>query len=649
MLASTLLVGVTERVDAQRPTKTSDESLLLNEIPTVFGASRFDQAVTDAPASVSIITADDIAAYGWRTLAELMRTVRGFYVTNDRTYSYVGTRGFARPRDYNTRILLLVDGVRVNENVFDGAYVGFESLVDLSSVERVEVIRGPASSVYGANALFGIINVVTVRGRAVSGARISVDVGSFGSRELAANAGRRLASGLELYAAIGHRQSHGQDLYFREFDTPSTNHGMAVGRDGETRRRFFGKAEWGPIALESTINLRDKVMPTAAYETLFNQGRLAYTDNLRNVMLRFRPTGTDRSRISGSLVLNRYDYDGVYPYDSSTTVDWAHGRWAVAELQYSRRVRSAHRLVIGGAYTRNWRQDQGLGVVGEQPDFTDNTRSDTRGVFALTEIRLRPRLLLNGGVRYDHSARIGDNLHPRAGVIYTFGTGSAAKALYGSAFRAPNNYERFYGDGGVTQKANPGLTPELVTTSELLIEHVLSRHVKMTATVYRYEAKQLIDLVVDPTDGLLQFGNRGRGRGEGFESEVELDLTAFKARGGYALQRAWDPAKGEPLSNSPQHIGNLNATAPIAGDRLQLGVEVRALSARRSTRGDAVAGHVVSNVVLSSRRLLPKLDLSVGVFNALNARYADPVSAEHAQRAITQDGRSLRVSAAFVF
>ena len=92
------------------------EDLMRIEVQRVFGASERLQPVTEAPSSVTIVTADEIARYGYRTLADILRSVRGFYVSNDRNYSYLGVRGFARPGDYNTRVLLLLNGHRVNDN-----------------------------------------------------------------------------------------------------------------------------------------------------------------------------------------------------------------------------------------------------------------------------------------------------------------------------------------------------------------------------------------------------------------------------------------------------------------------------------------------------------------------------------------------------
>ena len=142
--------------DTRDLTQLSLEELLDVRIPTVYAASKFEQKVTEAPASVSIITADQIRMYGYRTLADILRGVRGFYVTYDRNYSYLGIRGFSRPGDYNSRVLLLIDGHRVNENIFGSALIGTEGTLDVDLIERVEVIRGPSSSLYGTNAFLGV-------------------------------------------------------------------------------------------------------------------------------------------------------------------------------------------------------------------------------------------------------------------------------------------------------------------------------------------------------------------------------------------------------------------------------------------------------------------------------------------------------------
>ncbi|WP_347272711.1 Plug domain-containing protein [Candidatus Kuenenia sp.] len=146
--------------DIQNPADTTSfnllsmniEDLMEIEIATVYAASKYKQKVTEAPSSVSIVTVDDIKKYGYRTLADILRSIRGLYVTYDRNYSYLVSMGFLRSGDYNSRYLSMVDGLRLNDAVYDTASIGTEFVLDVDLIDRVEVIRGPGSSLYGSNA-----------------------------------------------------------------------------------------------------------------------------------------------------------------------------------------------------------------------------------------------------------------------------------------------------------------------------------------------------------------------------------------------------------------------------------------------------------------------------------------------------------------
>jgi outer membrane receptor for ferrienterochelin and colicins len=103
------------------PTTLSLEDLMATPVERVYGASKFQQKVSDAPAAVTILTADEIRLHGYRTLADILRSVEGISVSYDRNYSYLGLRGLSRPGDLNSRVLVLVDGHRMNNNVDDQA------------------------------------------------------------------------------------------------------------------------------------------------------------------------------------------------------------------------------------------------------------------------------------------------------------------------------------------------------------------------------------------------------------------------------------------------------------------------------------------------------------------------------------------------
>ncbi len=182
----------------------SEESLLFQEIPSVYGASKFEQKVTQAPSSVSIVTSQDIKKNGYRTLADILRSVSGFYVTYDRNYNYIGVRGFGRPGDYNTRVLLLIDGHRTNDNIYNQAAIGTEAILDVDLIDRVEIIRGPGSSLYGSNAFFGVINIITRRGRDLKGTEVSGEAGSFNTYKGRLSYGNRYQNGSRS-DHLGHR------------------------------------------------------------------------------------------------------------------------------------------------------------------------------------------------------------------------------------------------------------------------------------------------------------------------------------------------------------------------------------------------------------------------------------------------------------
>ena len=217
----------------------------LLSVEVVSTASKFPQAIREAPASITVVTDEEIRRFGYRTLADVLRSVRGFYTTYDRNYAYVGMRGFARPGDYNTRVLLLVDGHRLNDDIYDQAPIGTDFPIDLSLVERVEVIRGPASSLYGTNALFGVINVVTKTGADRKGVRADAAAGSLATGGAGASYGRLFGDGRELLVAATTYRSAGQrQLHFPEFGADGTATAWPSASIRTTCRRHSDRCRW---------------------------------------------------------------------------------------------------------------------------------------------------------------------------------------------------------------------------------------------------------------------------------------------------------------------------------------------------------------------------------------------------------------------
>src|SRR5439155_12007827 len=160
-------------------------------IPIVYAASKLEQKATEAPSSITVIGADEIKKYGHRTLADILRSVQGFHVSYDRNYAFLGARGVSLG-DFNSRILLLVDGHRVNNNLTDGAFIDTAFILDVDLIDRVEIIRGPGSVLYGNNAFFSVVNVITRQGKKLAGTEVSGEYGEFETFKGRATIGKQL-------------------------------------------------------------------------------------------------------------------------------------------------------------------------------------------------------------------------------------------------------------------------------------------------------------------------------------------------------------------------------------------------------------------------------------------------------------------------
>ncbi|MEE9292633.1 MAG: TonB-dependent receptor plug domain-containing protein, partial [Acidobacteriota bacterium] len=234
------------------------EDAMFNEIPTVISASRYEQGINEAPASISIVTADEIRMFGYQSLNDILEYTRGLYVSDDRNYRYAGVRGFSAPSDYNNRILVMINGHTTNEKWTGGSYIGNDFGLDLDLVDRIEIVRGPASALYGSNAVFAVINVITREPEDMAGLNMKIGAGSFQTGMAGLYYGRSFTGGNGFVVGGTGTSSDGQDLFFPEFNSPSTNLGMAEGADAEFYGNLFGSLKLDNWTFEGKVNRRKK-------------------------------------------------------------------------------------------------------------------------------------------------------------------------------------------------------------------------------------------------------------------------------------------------------------------------------------------------------------------------------------------------------
>lgn len=643
---------------AEEPFESADEELLFGEIPSVFTASRFEQKVTEAPARISIVTSDEIQRRGHRSLSDILRTLPGFYTTNDRVTEQLGVRGFAIPGDYNGRVLLLVDGHRMNDNVYDSMSIDNLFILDVDLIERVEVVRGPGSSLYGNNAFFGVVNVITKKGRDLNGAEIAGAAGSNDTYRGRLSYGKRLNNGIEMLFSGTYYDSDGDDrFYSSEFDDPATNNGVFEDGDDDQFEQFFGTLSFGDFTLQGAYIDRDKRVPTAYYGTEFNDSRARARDKRGYLDLEYRHLLDGGGEAMGRIYYDRYDYNEKYVYDYAEpgdppdvviNEDDSDGEWWGGEVQLIQDLFERNRVTLGGVYRDSLKQDQSNhDVYGTYFD----ARSDdyTWALYMQNEVRIRDDLILSAGIRHDYFDTFGGTTNPRAALLWSPWQRTTLKLIYGSAFRAPNAYELYYDDGEV-QKAPGDLNPEEIKTYEFVLEQQLTQRLRGIASIYHNSIDDLIVLKTDPSDDLLVFDNQGDAKVTGVELEMQGNWDGgWRGDLSYTYQNAEDDSTGSRLVNYPSHMVKFNLIAPLIGDDFSAGLEWQYESGRKTLAGDETDAVYLTNLTVFNQNWLPGVTLSASVHNLFDANYGHPGSQANEQNVLAQQDRSFLFKMQYAF
>jgi outer membrane cobalamin receptor len=554
IVALALLLGVPFRAPPPAYGQDSTIALSLDSLlnTRISTAAKYAQTAMEATSSVTIITAEDIDRYGYRTLADALDAVSGFYTSNDRVYSYLGVRGFGRPSDYNSRVLLLLDGNIVNEGVLGSAVIGSELGIPLSSLERIEIVRGPGSVLYGTGAVFAVVNLITKSAAALAGGEARVETGSYGHRGGSFLFGRQLRDGTGVTFSGMWDESDGQNLYYPEYDTPATNNGIAHHLDWERRWGVLGSFTRGGLKVHARYSSRRKAIPTASYGADFNtepaddwarfgEADVSYT----------RPVGI-AAELTVRSYLNVYALDARAPYFGFNFDVVGRNVLLGSEATLNWSLASSNQLTVGAEVRRHARASIVLPLPDGSPGEIDAPYT-VGSAYLQDEHQLTPTVSLLGGVRYDHYTEVGGALTPRGAVIFTPARGTALKLLYGGAFRAPNVMEMhtemlFHGVPG-------NVRPEKVQTAELLWQQRVGPAVLGTFSIYQYHATDLIDPRIDSSGFTTSYENNSHfkayGMELGFEARFGHGVTGY---GSYSYQHAYDDEAGTRLTNSPAHL-----------------------------------------------------------------------------------------------
>ena len=612
----------------------------------VSGASKFPATLSDTAAAATIITSEQIRAFGYQTLGDVLRSVRGVLVSTDRTYTYLGIRGLSMPGDYNTRVLLLVDGNRLNDTVYDQAFLGSEFPLDLDVVDRVEFIPGQGSAIHGANALYGVVNVVTKKATGSPSTEVSATLAQGNSRQLRFGQGLSLPNGANVLLSASTLRMSGTDARYAP-ESAGADERISSRTDHERGSKLFAKYAYGELTASLIYSDRTKGL-TNPSGSLFGDPRSQYRDSeaLLDVGLTRRFNETDRWKLR--VYAGSYDFTGDYAVGSPSAAvvnrDTGRSRWLGVEGNVFVERLDEHKLVLGWDAMWSPQRDQANFDLSPPATYLDDRRQTSRlSAFVEDQWSLSRALTITLGARYDKARDADGALSPRLAGVWRASDELTLKAIHGSAYRPPNAYEAYYAtpDG---YRGNAGLKSERVSGDELSAEYRPSSSDRWTLSTFWTRTNRLLVETVDDSDGRLVFNNAGSFDVRGIEGEYQhvwdngASLRANFSSYGYGGVSASDVS-----SASAHRLAKLAASAPLA-ERTTLAWETIFVSRR-----GGVSGHGLSNLTLVRSFDRQRARVSIGLLDVFDRAPAEPAGDSVLQLPAPGYGRSLRVKLELAF
>ncbi|MDC0664281.1 TonB-dependent receptor plug domain-containing protein [Marinobacter sp. SS21] len=634
----------------------------LGQIRVVSIASGTATPLDKAAAITSVINADEIAAMGATDLDQVLETVPGLHVTHsDQVFSskYI-FRGITS--SFNPQALLLVNGIPVTTMMFGNRGNAWGGM-PVKAIKRIEVIRGPGSALYGADAYAGVINIITKDWRDTQGGVIGGRIGSFNSRGGWLEAGNQyddlgVSLILEYQSTDGWRETIDHDAQ-TNFDTAfGTSASLAPGPVNTAMDQLDARLDVGTDNWRLRAGLQDRknlgtgpgVAQALDPEGQFGSQRINvdYTYNWKELVEGFDA----EARVSYFNITQEPENDiilfpagafgGLFP-DGFIGSPGYKEHQARFDLSSVYRGFDDHRLHagIGGLWadlyevteSKNFNPDfspKGAVVdVSDDPDQVWMPEEDRTSYYAFLqdEWQFAQNWQLVSGVRYDHYSDFGQTINPRAALIWATTDSITTKLLYGRAFRAPSLNELHVANNPVVQ-GNPDLDPETIDTVELAFAHQVTSDLFYGFNLFHYEIEDLITQEAIPGAVATEHRNSGERTGHGGEFELSyqpLDVLTLVAN--YAYQDAEDDRTGESMGEAPNHQAYVRTEWQLT-PKLQLTTQVNWVGEQDRGAMDArdpVDDYTTVDLTLRTNDTrMPGLGLSLAIRNLFDQDVRDP-------------------------
>ncbi|HTM19179.1 MAG TPA: TonB-dependent receptor, partial [Kofleriaceae bacterium] len=530
-----------------------------------------------------------------------------------------------------TRTLVLVDGLTLTEpwNQFTG--IADDLPVAIDEVARVEVIRGPVSSVYGTNAFFGIVNIITRPADQSPRAWGRVTAGSFGSAGAAAG----FAAGTvdqEIRGTVSGSYRAGETVSYPEFVAsgaePETDaDGMQAGQLGVVGRYHGAFAQ-----VRAYRRLRE--LPGAPYDTAIGDSRNHNIDRHLLAEAGYTRALQDNLTATARGYVNDYRFTDFLVYEPDPNFrDYGDSQWYGAELRGRYDLLARGKLGLTGgveaAHNSTLSRSYEIGFVDDGVRVP--RRFDVEGVYGEIDGSPTDWLGFAAGLRFDRNSRFGTHLSPRAALFLDHQDRYGLKLLYADGFRYPSPYEAFFEDG-VDFIANPDLSPERIRSYEVVAWSSPRPAMLLRASAFRWDLADLIEqeeVDIGGGETRLQFDNIAEMSSTGVELEASVRTTTgwllFASASAQSVERE---AGAEIAANAPKLVASAGASTPLLRRRVHLSSELVGIGRRRlrdGTSADSWVGWNLCAYVPDYRGI----DVTVGVRNLLGLREQIPAQEDY--------------------
>jgi iron complex outermembrane receptor protein len=641
-LAVLFAVGIHTLAHAAEPDDNdldSELKFLAAERQIVVTASKMAERVDKSVATTSVITQDEMRHIGARNLLDVLKLVPGLGITQTMLgVREVEVRGVKTL--FSDKVLFMLNGHPLDHNLNNAGSTWVYDDLPVDTIKRVEVVRGPGSALYGANAFLAVINIITLTAKDVDGVQASSGFGSFGTRQYRASAGKVFGDKGSAVVHFNHTDTDGiKSPVPQDILSLQGKNSLAPGTSdlNEGRNDLEWQTEIQGFKLDGRYIKKETGAFIGTSYALSNQTQQNYEDYFLQLSRNWQ--------VAEKLNVDTRVYHASFSFDNISQVEpTLFNRNALmdkrtgGEIQGNYQLTATQSLIAGASYTA----EEQFGIVdqtGPRPDqlspsaivFGKNRTRDHWGIYAQDVWDPLPDLRLTLGARYDEYNDFGGTFNPRLGFNWEFIKDYSLKFSYGTAFRAPA-----FGELDLTHpfvSGNPNLTPEKAETFEAgIIAHPVAG-LTTQAIYYHTDISKIISLVAGTTTP-LRYDNNGKILSEGVELEGRYDFSG-RLQGTYLLANVvyQNPVQNNILvADVPQERANLllnwayDSRWSVLAHLLVKGQTQRIVG---DTRPD-VPAYALVDINLLGHNLFTQtaitkgIDISFSIYNLFDKTYYDP-------------------------